>query len=88
MTDEQKCKCCMYNGITGCDRTLNYQDCKFKPNYCAEIIIEELEKIKAEIERLKPNNPNFEHYVGETRAINNALEVIDNHIKELKGEQE
>lgn len=50
------------------------------------LLSEELEKIKAEIERLKPNNPNFAHYVGETRVINNALEVIDNHIKELKGE--
>lgn len=52
-----------------------------------QFAIEELEKIKEEIERLKPNNPNFEHYVGETRAINNTLEVIDNHIAELKGER-
>ena len=49
-------------------------------------IIEELEKIKAKIEELKPNNPNFKNFIGETRAINNVLEVIDEHISELKGE--
>lgn len=47
-------------------------------------IVKELEQIKAEIELLKPNNPNFEHYVGETRAINNALDILDKHIKENK----
>ena len=35
-----------------------------------------LENIKAEIENLKPTNPNFRHYEGETRAINNVLEII------------
>lgn len=49
-------------------------------------VIEELEKIRTKIEELKPNNPKFKHFIGETRAINNALEVIDNHIEELKGE--
>ena len=49
------------------------------------IPITKIENIKVEIERLKPNNPNFEHYVGETRAINNVLEVIDKQ-SELKGE--
>lgn len=48
--------------------------------------IAELEKIRIKIEELKPNNPNFKHFIGETRAINNALAVIDNHIAELKGE--
>lgn len=46
--------------------------------------ITELENLKEEIEELKPNNPKFEHYVGETRAINNVLEVINKHIAKLK----
>lgn len=48
--------------------------------------IEEFEKIKTEIEGLKPNNPNFKNFIGETRAINNVLEVIDKRISKLKGE--
>ena len=41
-----------------------------------------LNKIRAEIEELKPNNPNFKGYFEQNVALNKVLEVIDKHIAE------
>ena len=43
-----------------------------------------IERARKEIEELKPNNPNFKCYTGETIAINNALEVFDKYLVENK----
>lgn len=43
-----------------------------------------IEKAKKEIEELKPNNPNFKHYAGETIAINNVLGIFDKYLAENK----
>lgn len=85
--DEQlKCKDCDWYG--SCEyyhnRKETSQICKMFNNTWK--FVDKLKKIKAEIEELKPNNPNFTHYIGETRTINNVLEIIDKHISELKGE--
>ena len=47
--------------------------------------IEELEKIKAEIEDIEELDYNFEGFY---HCQNEALKIIDKHITELKGEQE
>ena len=41
-----------------------------------------LDDIKAEIEELKPNNPNFKGYYEQNIALNKALEIIDKYMKE------
>ena len=46
-----------------------------------EGVIEELEKIKAEIEELKSDSDYYEWY-----GIKRTVNLIDNHISELKGE--
>ena len=38
-----------------------------------------LDKIKAEIEELKPNNPNFKGYFEQNVALNKVLEIIDKY---------
>lgn len=38
-----------------------------------------LDKVRAEIEELKPNNPNFKGYFEQNVALNKALEVIDKY---------
>ena len=84
--DEQfKCK--------DCD---NYNQCKYYHNrretsfICKEFqnqwgYIEELEKIKTEIEDIEELDYNFEGFY---HCQNEALKIIDNHISKLKGEQE
>lgn len=41
-----------------------------------------LDKIRAEIEKLKPNNPYFKGYFEQNVALNKALEVIDKYTAE------
>lgn len=43
------------------------------------IPIELLDKIRDEIEELKPNNPNFKGYFEQNVALNKALEIIDKY---------
>ena len=43
-----------------------------------------IKKARKEIEELRPNNPNFKNYTGETIAINNALEIFDKYLVENK----
>lgn len=38
-----------------------------------------LDEIRAEIEELKPNNPNFKGYFEQNVALNKVLEVIDKY---------
>ncbi len=38
-----------------------------------------LDKIRAEIEELKPNNPNFKGYFEQNVALNKVLEIIDKY---------
>ena len=38
-----------------------------------------LDKIKVEIEKLKPNNPNFKGYFEQNVALNKVLEIIDKY---------
>ena len=38
-----------------------------------------LDKIRTEIEELKPNNPNFKGYFEQNVALNKALEIIDKY---------
>lgn len=42
--------------------------------------IDMLDKIRAEIEELKPNNPNFKGYFEQNVALNNALDIIDKYM--------
>jgi hypothetical protein len=39
--------------------------------------LSKIKQVREEIEALKPNNTNFKHYEGETRAINKVLKIID-----------
>ena len=48
----------------------------FKPDSCP---LKSTDDMMSEVEELKPTNPNFRHYEGETRAINNALEVLQKY---------
>lgn len=48
-------------------------------------IIKELEQIRAEIDALDKWGEPFHRY---NLALGDCLEIIDNHIKELKGENE
>ena len=50
-------------------------------------IIEELEKIKAEIEKEREEMASVKDW-GRYYGLNMSLEIVDNHISELKGEQE
>ena len=43
-----------------------------------------LNKIRAEIEELKPNNPNFKGYFEQNVALNKVLEIIDKYMKEVR----
>ena len=36
-----------------------------------------LDKLRAEIEELKPNNPNFKGYFEQNVALNKVLEILD-----------
>lgn len=45
------------------------------------IPLDRIKQAREEIEQLKPNNPNFEHYIGETRALNQVLEILDRLIE-------
>lgn len=86
--DEQfKCK--------DCD---NYNLCKYYHNrretsfICKEFqnqwgFIKELEKIKAEIEKEREEMASVKDW-GRYYGLNMSLEIVDNHISELKGEQE
>lgn len=47
-----------------------------------------LDKIRAEIEELKPNNPNFKGYFEHNVALNKVLEVIDKYKAESKEEKD
>lgn len=38
-----------------------------------------LDKIRAEIEELKPNNPNFKGYFEQNIALDKAIEIIDKY---------
>lgn len=40
-----------------------------------------LDALRAEIEELKPNNPNFKGYFDQNVALNKALKVIDKYKK-------
>ena len=73
---KEKCDGCSFRlggGSDYCtkmdDKTWVIQELKICPLKSVEGLIEKVEK-------LKPNNPNFEHYTGETRAINSVIEVI------------
>lgn len=57
-------------------------ECKYEPNFITNKFIEELEKIKAEIEGINKSNDSM-YCVG----VTNALIILDKHIYELKGEQ-
>jgi hypothetical protein len=46
------------------------------------ISLDEVKKAREEIEQLKPNNPNYKWYKGETIAINKVLEILDKLIAE------
>ena len=48
-------------------------------------IIKELEQIRAEIDALDKWGQTFYRY---NMALGDCIEIIDNHIEELKGEQE
>ena len=43
-----------------------------------------LNKIRAEIEELKPNNPKFKGYFEQNVALNKVLEMIDKYMKEVR----
>ncbi len=47
-------------------------------------IIKELEQIRAEIDALDKWGQNFYRY---NEALGDCIEIIDNHIEEMKGEQ-
>lgn len=47
-----------------------------------------IKKAKKEIEELKPNNPGYKYYTGETIAINNVLEVFDKYLMNEEYEKE
>ena len=59
--------------------------------YTIQAVIEELEKIKGEIQNI-PNDETtkpvgtYDYCVGAENERRINLEIIDNHIKELKGE--
>ena len=38
-----------------------------------------IDKIRAEIEELKPNNPNFKGYFEQNVALNKVLEILDKY---------
>lgn len=42
-----------------------------------------LDKIRAEIEELKPNNPNFKGYFEQNVALNKVLEILDKYKGEI-----
>lgn len=47
-------------------------------------LVDVLNKIRAEIEELKPNNPNFKGYFEQNVALNKALEIIDKYKTETE----
>lgn len=58
-------------------------------DYCKQKIVEELEKIKAEmnVELFKEYSTEREFDSGYESCLKQQIDRIDNHIKELKGEQ-
>jgi hypothetical protein len=46
------------------------------------IPLDRIKQAREEIEQLKPNNPSFKWYKGETIAINKVLEILDKLIAE------
>ncbi len=71
----------------------NYQECVEEHRQLAEWLkdykrlLEQkpiLEKIRSEIEELKPNNPNFKGYFEQNVALNKVLEIIDKYMKEVR----
>ena len=56
---------------------------KMEEMYSLKYFVEELEKIKTEIKELSPNyEDNRPHRIWDSDVLN----ILDNHIKELKGE--
>ena len=76
------CETCIHRGMCEDKYTMTPQYACINYNSGKYLIIEELEKIKAEInEQIQVNNDClFDNDLKE------AIEIIDNHIKELKGE--
>ncbi len=48
------------------------------------ISVDVLDKIRAEIEELKPNNPNFKGYYEQNVALNKVLDIIDKYREEME----
>lgn len=68
------------------DRGCKVWECEFKPVFSEskQPIIEELEKIKAYFEELANDEWNIQ--VGASKGLECAIDVIDDRISELKGE--
>ena len=81
------CKDCACENVCGITHLPEDKACGF---YYKADAITELEKIKTEIVLLQSEyeyNSETEYYkVGRCEAHEEDLEIIDNHIKELKGE--
>lgn len=62
----------------------------FKEAFCnrnRQLIVEELEEIKEEIDNCLIHNPTYDE-CKINKGLGISYKIIDNHIKELKGEQE
>ena len=55
--------------------------CVVKAKEVQAIPLDKVKQAREEIEGLKPNNPNFKWYKGETIAINKVLEILDTLIE-------
>lgn len=74
---------------SGEDRTYHEGEIREAKNMAIEALEQEsvLDKIRAEIEELKPNNPNFKGYFEQNVALNKALKVIDKYRAESEEEE-
>lgn len=62
-----------------------YNNMKKMQMYTKEEVITMLDKIRAEIEELKPNNQNFKGYFEQNVALNKVLEILDKYKAESEG---
>ena len=82
---DRNCEICKHHSESGCSKW----ECQFEPTDSKHEVIEELKKVKAEIEEIQllRDNP-YNNHTEYSVSMTELRELFDKHISELKGETE
>ena len=83
MTDKDELLLSVNKAICNNIKALKQEPFMNKPcisvGVCEHDKMQVLDKIRAEIEEIKPNNPNFKGYFEQNVALNKVLQIIDKY---------